>query len=262
MILPVYIVDAFTDTPFRGNPAAVVPLESWLPDNRLQAIAAQHNLSETAFTVPVSEGYDLRWFTPRVEVDLCGHATLAAAHVHCSERGHHGKRIHFHTKSGLLEVARHRDCRYTLDFPCDMPTPVFDFPSLLGEALGTIPTSVWKGRFDYLVRLETEAEVQRLTPKMPLLAGLEARGIIVTAWSSPDGYVSRFFAPACGVDEDPVTGSAHCTLTSFWAEMKGITHFQARQLSARGGSLECTLAGERVLLTGDARLYLQGQIHL
>ena len=262
MTLPVYIVDAFTESPFGGNPAAVVPLASWLSDDLLQAIAAQHNLSETAFTVPASDGYALRWFTPRVEVDLCGHATLAAAHVHLCERGDDGERIRFYTKSGLLEVARQSERRFTLDFPCDIPRVVHDLPPLLGKALGIVPRSLWKGRFDYLVRLETEEAVRQLAPNMSELAMIDARGIIVTAWSPPGGFVSRFFAPACGVDEDPVTGSAHCTLTPYWAREKGINSFQARQLSSRGGLIDCILKGDRVLLTGGSRLYLQGQIQL
>jgi PhzF family phenazine biosynthesis protein len=262
MTLPVFVVDAFTDTPFGGNPAAVVPLSEWLPDDILQSIAAQHNLSETAFTVPMGEGYGLRWFTPRVEVDLCGHATLATAHVLVTETGYAGRTLRFQTRSGLLEVERQDKGRYRLDFPSDPPTPVPEPPEGLADALGVQPMEVLLGRFDYLVRLATEAELRALTPDMSILSRIPARGVIVTAWVGPDGFVSRFFGPACGVDEDPVTGSAHCTLTPYWAREKGIHHFKARQLSARGGSLECMLAGDRVLLTGAARLYLRGEIQL
>lgn len=260
MTLPVYVVDAFADAPFGGNPAAVVPLSEWLPDGTLLSIAAQHNLSETAFTVPMDDGFGLRWFTPRVEVDLCGHATLATAHVLVTQTGYAGTTLRFHTRSGLLEVARQDEGRYRLDFPSDPPTPVPEAPAGLVEALGVEPMDVLRGRFDYLVRLATEAELRALTPDMSILSRIPARGVTVTAWAGPDGFVSRFFAPACGVDEDPVTGSAHCTLTPYWAKEKGMTSFKARQLSARGGSLDCTLAGDRVLLTGAARLYLRGEI--
>jgi predicted PhzF superfamily epimerase YddE/YHI9 len=159
-------------------------------------------------------------------------------------------------------VLRVDDGRYRLDFPADPPTPVAEPPEGLLEALGVQPLEVFRGRFDYLVRLATEADVQGLSPDMSILSRIPARGVTVTAWSGPDGFVSRFFAPSCGVDEDPVTGSAHCTLTPYWAGEKGMTTFKARQLSARGGSLDCTLAGDRVLLTGAARLYLRGEIQL
>lgn len=260
MTLPVYIVDAFADAPFGGNPAAVVPLHEWLPDGVMQSIAAQHNLAETAFTVRTEEGLGLRWFTPRVEVDLCGHATLATAHVLVTQLGYPGATLRFHTRSGLLEVACQDDGKYRMDFPSDPPTPVPEPPDGLVEALGVKPMEVLRGRFDFLIRLSTEAELQGLSPDMSLLSRIPSRGFTVTAWSGSDGFVSRFFAPACGIDEDPVTGSAHCTMTPYWAREKGMTSFKARQLSARGGSLGCTLAGDRVLLTGAARLYLRGEI--
>ena len=262
MTLPVYIVDAFEDAPFAGNPAAVVPLQQWLPDDVMQSVAAQHNLSETAFTVPMGDGFGLRWFTPRVEVDLCGHATLATAHALVSEMGYRGSTLGFHTRSGLLEVGRRGDGLYTLDFPSDPPEPVPEPPDGLVEAIGVEPMEVQRGRFDYLVRLASENELRALAPDMAILSRVRARGITVTAWSGPDGFVSRFFAPACGVDEDPVTGSAHCTLTPYWTRVSGMTGFKARQLSVRGGSLHCALAGDRVLLTGAARLYLRGVIHI
>lgn len=262
MTLDAYVVDAFADAPFGGNPAAVVPLSEWLPDGTMQSIAAQHNLSETAFTIPMDDGFGLRWFTPRLEVDLCGHATLATAHVLATVTGAAGATLRFHTRSGLLEVVRVDDGRYRMDFPADPPTPVAEPPEGLVEALGVQPLEVFRGRFDYLVRLATEADVQGLSPDMSILRRIPARGVTVTAWSGPEGFVSRFFAPSCGVDEDPVTGSAHCTLAPYWAGEKGMTHFKARQLSARGGSLDCTLAGDRVLLTGAARLYLRGEIQL
>lgn len=260
MTLPVYIVDAFADAPFGGNPAAVVPLQEWLPVGIMQSIAAQHNLAETAFTVPMDDGFGLRWFTPLVEVDLCGHATLATAHVLVTQQGYPGATLRFHTRSGLLEVVCRGDGKYRMDFPADPPTPVPDPPEGLVEALGVNPQEVLRGRFDYLIRLATEAELQGLSPDMSVLSRIPSRGFTVTAWSGPDGFVSRFFAPACGIDEDPVTGSAHCTMTPYWAREKGMTSFKARQLSARGGSLDCTLAGDRVLLTGTARLYLRGEI--
>jgi PhzF family phenazine biosynthesis protein len=262
MTLPVYIVDAFTEAAFSGNPAAVVPLGQWLPDGVMQSIAAQHNLAETAFTVPMEDGFGLRWFTPRVEVDLCGHATLAAAHVHATELGHAEGVLHFHTRSGRLEVHRKDVDKYMLDFPSDPPLSLPEPPVGLVEALGVTPLEVLRGRFDYLVVLANEAELRALSPSMAKLSRIEARGFTVTAWTGPEGFASRFFAPACGVDEDPVTGSAHCTLTPYWAGETGMTRFKARQLSARGGNLDCILSGDRVLLTGAARLYLRGEIHI
>jgi PhzF family phenazine biosynthesis protein len=262
MTHPVCIVDAFAEAAFSGNPAAVVPLQAWLPDGVMQSVAAQHNLSETAFTVPLSDGYGLRWFTPRVEVDLCGHATLAAAHVLFEESGHPDEALRFHTRSGLLVVRREAGDRYTLDFPSDPPMAVPEPPEDLIEALGAAPLEVLRGRFDYLVRLRDEAEVAALSPDMARLGRLEVRGVTVTAAWGDGGFVSRFFAPACGVDEDPVTGSAHCTLTPYWAREQGRDRFRARQLSARGGRIDCHLKGDRVLLTGAARLYLSGEIHI
>jgi PhzF family phenazine biosynthesis protein len=262
MTYPVCIVDAFAEAAFSGNPAAVVPLRAWLPDGVMQSVAAQHNLAETAFTVPLSDGYGLRWFTPRVEVDLCGHATLAAAHVLFGLTAPADDNLRFHTRSGLLTVRREAGERYTLDFPSDPPVAVPQPPPGLVEALGAAPLEVLRGRFDYVVRLRDESEVAALSPDMGRLARLETRGVAVTAPGGEDGFVSRFFAPACGIDEDPVTGSAHCTLTPYWAREKGLDRFRARQLSPRGGRIDCQLLGDRVLLTGAARLYLRGEIHI
>jgi len=259
---PVSIVDAFAEAAFSGNPAAVVPLGAWLPDDVMQSVAAQHNLADTAFTVPLPDGYGLRWFTPRVEVDLCGHATLAAAHVLFGLSAPADDTLRFHTRSGLLTVRREAADRYTLDFPSDPPVAVPEPPAGLAEALGAAPREVLRGRFDLVVRLRDEAEVVALNPDMGRLARLETRGVAVTAPWGDDGFVSRFFAPACGIDEDPVTGSAHCTLTPYWAREKGLRRFRARQLSPRGGRIDCHLRGDRVLLTGAARLYLHGEIHL
>ncbi len=259
--LPIYQVDAFTDTVFGGNPAAVVPLADWLPDDRLQAIAAENNLAETAFFVRDGAGYALRWFTPTVEVDLCGHATLAAAHVITSILAPDLQRVEFSTRvAGPLTVDRDGD-RLVLDFPARPPKPV-TAPAALTAALGgPAPQAVLTAR-DYLVLYEDEAAVRDLTPDFRVLGQLD-RAVIVTAPGTGGvDFVSRFFAPGHGIDEDPVTGSAHCTLIPFWAKRLGKTVLEARQISARGGALMCDHQGSRVRIGGRAVLYLEGRIHV
>jgi len=263
MRLPIYQVDAFTDAVFAGNPAGVVPLESWLPDETLLAIAAENNLAETAFFVRQGDGYELRWFTPTIEMDLCGHATLAAAFVLSSIYDPSQSRLEFATrKAGTLTVTRDGDL-YTLDFPSRPPEPLADAPAGLIAALGgPAPVSVLKSR-DTLIVYEDEATVRSLAPDMNALARVDVFAACVTApGSGRVDFVSRFFAPAGGVPEDPVTGSAHCTLIPYWAERLGKDKLEARQVSARGGVLSCELVGDRVKIAGKAVLYLEGIIHV
>ena len=264
MRLPLYQVDAFADAVFAGNPAAVVPLEDWLPDATLQAIAAENNLSETAFIVRRGDGYEIRWFTPAVEVDLCGHATLASAFVIATMLEWGCPRIDFTTrKAGTLGVTRNGDL-YTLDFPSRPPEPLAGPPAGLTDALaGPPPTALLKAR-DLVVVYDDEAMVRGLTPDMSALARLEDfYAVIVTAPGSGGvDFVSRFFAPAKGIPEDPVTGSAHCTLIPYWAQRLGKERLKARQVSARGGSLSCELVGDRVKIAGKAVLYMDGAIYI
>ncbi|MEQ8705186.1 MAG: PhzF family phenazine biosynthesis protein [Phaeodactylibacter sp.] len=260
-IIPIYQVDAFTGERFKGNPAAVCPLKKWLPDDALQAIAAENNLSETAFFVPGGEGdYELRWFTPITEVDLCGHATLAAAHCLFTHLGFTGKSIVFSSHSGLLTVTQEGEA-YMLDFPVDNIEPAVA-PRVLKEALGTEPEEVLMGREDFLVVLASEADVAQLSPDFRLLKQVRCRGIIATAPGSTTDFVSRCFYPNAGVDEDPVTGSAHTTMTPYWAERLSKQELTARQLSKRGGELRCIMLGERVAISGQAVTYLKGEIFI
>lgn len=255
-------VDAFTDRPFSGNPAAVVVLERPGDARWMQNVALEMNLAETAFLVRrKDEAFDLRWFTPAVEVDLCGHATLASAHV-LWEEGHLKPDVQarFHTKSGLL-TADHRDDSIILDFPAT-PEQRTEPPAGLLEALGARGAYVGKSAFDYLVEVDSEATVRALTPDFGALGAIRARGIIVTARASSAGFdfVSRFFAPAAGINEDPVTGSAHCTLGPFWSARLGKTVLTAYQASPRGGTVEVEVAGDRVLLGGRAVTVLRGEL--
>jgi len=259
MKLPYYEVSAFTTNPFGGNPAGVCVLDAWLPDATLLGIAANNNLAETAFTVPRGNDFELRWFTPTVEMDLCGHATLAAASVLFHERGLGGEEIRFQSRSGVLTVTRRQDL-LTLDFPARPPAPSVA-PEALQRGLGARPKEIFKAR-DYLAVFDNEAEVRELKPDFALLKTLDCLGIIVAAPGTDCDFVSRFFAPGAGVDEDPVTGSAHCTLIPFWAQRLGKAKLFARQVSARGGELFCELAGERVKIGGRAVHYLRGEIKI
>lgn len=259
MKIPCYQVDAFASAVFRGNPAAVCPLAAWLPDATLQNIAAENNLSETAFTVPRGDEFELRWFTPTLEMDLCGHATLAAAFVLFMEQKISSDAIRFHSRSGILTVTRDNDI-LTLDFPARPPQPIA-VPETLANGLGARPASTLRSR-DYLAVFDSAETVQALTPDFATLKSLDCLGIIVTAPGADYDFVSRFFAPAAGVDEDPVTGSAHCTLIPYWAQRLGKNKFCARQISRRGGELFCELAGDRVRIGGKAVLYLRGEIVL
>ncbi len=260
MRIPMYQVDAFTSELFRGNPAAVCPLEKWLPDETLQSIAAENNLAETAYYIPNGGGYHLRWFTPGVEVDLCGHATLAAAHVILAIRGESkNARLSFQSKSGELVVEREGDL-YALDFPSRPPAEAAVDPGLI-EALGAKPKSILAAR-DYLCIFDTEEEIRRLKPNMDKLAATDRFAVIVTAPGRDCDFVSRFFAPAKGVPEDPVTGSAHCTLIPYWSKRLGKAKLHARQISKRGGELFCEDRGERVKIAGKAVKFLEGHIEV
>jgi PhzF family phenazine biosynthesis protein len=260
--VPIYTVDAFADAPFSGNPAAVCVLEAPAPEAWMRLLAAEMRHSETAFLVPRSGGaFDLRWFTPAVEVDLCGHATLASAHVLWHERREPRDRpIRFHTKGGVLTCASAGD-RIEMDFPAKPPEPA-PAPPDLARALGIEPVFIGRNAFDYLVEARSEDVVRSLSPDFAALAKVPVRGVIVTARSEGPGhdFVSRFFAPASGVDEDPVTGSAHCCLAPFWADRIGKRDLVGFQASPRGGTVSARLAGDRVVLGGRAVTVWSGSL--
>ena len=258
MKIQYFEVDAFAKKAFEGNPAGVCPLEKWLDDAAMQNIAAENNLAETAFFVPRGDDYDLRWFAPEVEIDLCGHATLASAFILFTELGRKANTVRFHTESGQLVVTRHGDI-LTLDFPSRPPKPC-TIPEKLIPGLGRKPIDVLKAR-DYFALYESADDIRSLKPDFTLLGQLDEK-VIVTAPGVDCDFVSRFFAPTAGVPEDPVTGSAHCTLIPYWSARLGKTKMFARQLSKRGGELFCELAGERVLIGGKAVLYSRGQIEI
>lgn len=288
MRLDYFQVDAFTDRPFTGNPAAVIPLDSWPDDDGLlQAIAEENNLAETAFlakqTRTVSDSgseaspesvYHIRWFTPTMEVDLCGHATLAAAHVLFNHMGHKGDVVKFATKSGELVVTREAaaarakvgsqlagpESRLAMDFPARPGHAVLNMRTL-AAALGVQPVEAYVAR-DYMAVLESEEQVRAVRPDMDKILALDRFALMVTAKGRDCDFVSRFFAPAAGIPEDPVTGSAHCTLIPYWARVLNKTTLIARQLSLRGGTLYCRDKGERVSIGGHAVTYMTGQIHL
>ncbi|MBI2686436.1 MAG: PhzF family phenazine biosynthesis protein [Acidobacteria bacterium] len=255
MRIPLFQVDAFTRRRFGGNPAAICPLPKWLPDETLQTIAAENNLAETAYFVAEPDGYRLRWFTPEVEVDLCGHATLAAAFVLMDCLGFGGDQVTFHSRSGPLTVARAGEL-YTLDFPSlpGQPQPPSD---AIAAALGAAPSETFAAR-DTMCVYESAAQVQALKPNMQALKAFETFAFIATAPGEDCDFVSRFFAPSQGIDEDPVTGSAHCTLTPYWAKRLNKSSLFARQISARGGELWCEDCGDRVRISGHGALYLTG----
>ena len=258
MRTPIFQVDAFANRRFSGNPAAVMPMENFLPDQILQAIAAENNLSETAFLVPASGDYRLRWFTPLIEVPLCGHATLASAAV-VLERLEPGRSsVVFHTLSGLLTVRR-EGSGYVMDLPARFSQPV-PAPAQLTEALGAVPTEVLINEFNYMAVLESEQLVRELAPDMAVLAHIGRPGVIVTAKGAGNyDFVSRYFAPAKGIPEDPVTGAAHCMLAPYWATRLGKSEFHAFQASRRGGEVVCRVDKDRVHLQGDCAFYLEGQ---
>lgn len=257
--IPIYQVDAFTDRLFGGNPAAVCLLENWPGDDLLRQIAAENNLSETAFLAPAGAEYRLRWFTPSVEVDLCGHATLASAFVVFRYLRPELDEVAFQTRSGRLTVRRQGEW-LEMDFPARPPQPAEAPPGLI-EALGCAPEALYKAR-DYMAVYRAEGQVRRLAPDLAALARVDMFAVIVTAPGEQADFVSRFFAPAAGVPEDPVTGSAHCTLAPYWAARLGKPKLRALQVSSRGGEILCEVRESRVLLRGRAVAYLEGVIHV
>ncbi|HET6225272.1 MAG TPA: PhzF family phenazine biosynthesis protein [Bacteroidia bacterium] len=261
MKLKIYQVDAFTENIFGGNPAAICPLDNWLPDETLQKIAMENNLAETAYYVKKNNVYEIRWFTPTVEVDLCGHATLASAHVLYQHENYTADQIEFFSpRSGKLTVTKNIDL-LTLNFPSDKMEKI-NVPEELTKGFDQQPSEVWKGKTDYLFVYNNEKQIQNLKPNLPELAKWKVRGVITTAKGEKSDFVSRFFAPQSGIDEDPVTGSAHTTLTPYWAERLGKKELSAIQLSARKGHLTCKFLNDRVEISGKAKTYLIGEIFL
>ena len=259
MTIKRYQIDAFADKIFAGNPAVVCPLEKWLPDALMQNIAMENNLSETAFYVQEKEGWRIRWFTPTVEVDLCGHATLATAFVMFNHEGVLGNTISFQSRSGVLTVTKENDL-HTLDFPADVIQKIEATPAL--QCFEEKVVEIYKGKTDYLFVFDSEESVRKCQPNFPLVAKIGGRGAIITARGNQVDFVSRFFGPQAGVEEDPVTGSAHTTLTPFWAAKLGKSEFHAEQVSKRGGKLSCKLEGQRVKISGTAKLFSTGSIFL
>jgi len=267
MTYPIYQVDAFTNHLFGGNPAAVMPLESWLPDATLQALALENNLSETAFLVPLPDSEDadfhIRWFTPAQEVPLCGHATLASAWVIFNKLEWPREQIRLHSQSGLLGVRQNADGWLQLDFP-KLQVQQQSTPAILREALADAPDTAFFVPDDtnYMLVLDSVAAVQSARPDLAALRQLSGQGLIITAAGDDCDFVSRYFAPGAGIDEDPVTGSIHSVLAPYWGERLGKTRLQARQVSARGGVLRCELHADRVLISGQACFYMEGSVYL
>lgn len=257
--IPLYQLDAFTDRPFGGNPAAVCPLSDWLPDGTLQSIAAENNLSETAFFVPEGEGFRLRWFTPKTEVDLCGHATLATGALILDHLDPGREHVTFETRSGLLSVQRDGE-RFAMDFPA-LPATEVPMPAGLADAIGVAPIAFLRAVKNMAV-LENEAAVLAVMPDLAYIRTMEGSGLIVTARGEGCDCVSRYFAPHVGIDEDPVTGSAHCTIVPYWSARLGKPEIHARQVSERGGDLYCRNLGARVEIAGTVRLVIEGRFHL
>jgi PhzF family phenazine biosynthesis protein len=269
--MQIFQVDTFTKNVFQGNPAAVIPLEEWLPDSLMQRIAMENNLPDTAYLVAEGDDYLIRWFTPTVEVDLCGHATLASGHVLFDHMGFSGDTVVFRsTKCGLLKVSRERRGRedgslrlLTLDLPANEPQPVDpDRGEAFFEGLQIAPRALYKGTYDYMMVLNSQSQLEALKPDFKRLAGGPGRGLIVTAPGEDADFVSRCFYPQSGIDEDPVTGSAHTMLIPYWAKKLNKKKLSAVQLSSRRGWLDCELVGERVYIGGYAKTYLKGEIFI
>jgi PhzF family phenazine biosynthesis protein len=265
--LPIYQVDAFTSQVFGGNPAAVMPLDEWLPDDALQKLAMENNLSETAFLVPLpadaNSDFHIRWFTPCTEVPLCGHATLASAWVVLNKMDWKADAIRFQSMSGPLGVCKSADGWLALDFP-NLPFEMQPTPAIIAEALAEAPETAFYVANDtnYMVVLENEAAVRSAQPDLKVLKTLGNQGLIMTAPGDECDFVSRYFAPGCGIDEDPVTGSIHSVLVPYWAEKLGKSAMDARQVSQRGGVLRCELKGDRVAISGQAAFFMEGSVYL
>lgn len=262
MGLTIYQVDAFAENIFSGNPAAVCVLDAWLSDEHMQQIAQENNLSETAFLVPDGNTYHIRWFTPGLEVDLCGHATLASAWVLFNFFEKEAESISFFSpRSGPLSVNKGEDDELVLDFPVDT---VREIPAIedLNKAIGKKPLKTFMGKTDVMLVFDSQSEIENLRPDYNALMALDVRGVIVTAPGNEVDFVSRFFAPQSGINEDPVTGSAHTTMIPYWADQLGKTSLKARQISARGGNLSCQLIGDRVNIGGKAVLYMRGELFI
>ena len=259
MKLPIYQIDAFAEKKFEGNPAAVVPLNEWLPDSVMQSIAEENNLAETAFFVPTEDAFHIRWFTPIKEVNLCGHATIASAYVLFNILGYKKEVLSFESLSGVLHVYK-KDNLLTLDFPAK-PPEICNTPALLSPGLGNTPIECLK-HDDYIAVFKNEEDVLAITPDHEMLKQLDLRGVIATAQSSEFDFIARFFAPKYGIPEDPVTGSAYTQLTPYWSDKLGKQKLHAKQISSRGGKLLCENKGNRVLISGAAVKYMEGSIEI
>jgi PhzF family phenazine biosynthesis protein len=261
MKLKVYQLDAFSDKLFSGNPAGVCPLDEWIPEELMQNIAMENNLAETAFFVKKNERYEIRWFTPAVEVDLCGHATLASAFILFNVEGFKGEEIEFYSeRSGRLTVTRN-DKNIILNFPADIINRM-ELTSSFNSCFDVAPIEAYSGKTDYMFVFENEDQIRNLKPNIDRIAMLKARGAIVTASGKEVDFVSRFFAPQSGINEDPATGSAHTTLTPYWHRKTGKKEFTAVQLSARRGYFQCTYLGDRISISGQVRLFFKGEIEI
>jgi PhzF family phenazine biosynthesis protein len=260
-MLKVYVVNAFTKNDFSGNPAAVVPLEEWLPDELMQQMASQHNLAETAFVLRIGNQFSIRWFTPTVEVDLCGHATLASAHVLFNSLHFEDQKITFQSKSGPLAASKRPDGSICLDFPVNSPTATTMLPEI-SQGLNIQPKEIYSSTFDYLAIFNSQEEIESLKPDFKLLGLVEARGLITSAPGKTTDFVARCFFPQSGIDEDPVTGSAYTVLAPYWAKKLGKKKMSAIQLSSRKGYIDCEWVDKRVFISGFAKTYLEGEIHI
>lgn len=260
--IKIFQIDAFTNKLFSGNPAAVCILDKWLAEELMQSIANENNLAETAFVVPRENDFEIRWFTPTTEVDLCGHATLASAYVLFNVLDYSGSIIKFHSpRSGLLSVEKKENLLY-LDFPTDTLELITGIDDIMEACIGIKPIEVYKGKTDYIVVIDDESSVKNLQPNLTEIAKLNARGLIVTAKGDEVDFVSRFFAPQSGINEDPVTGSAHTSLTPIWSKKLVKNKLIANQISERGGQLICEFKNDRCLIGGEAKLYLMGEIFI
>jgi PhzF family phenazine biosynthesis protein len=260
-MLKVYVVNAFTKDEFGGNPAAVVPLQKWLPDALMQQMAAQHNLAETAFIVRDGNQFSIRWFTPTVEVDLCGHATLASAHIFFTSLHYDAQKIIFNSKSGPLAAIRQEDGSICLDFPVNPPTPTSMLPEI-ENGLNIRPNEIYVSTFDYLAVFNSQQDIENLKPDFKILARVESRGLLTTAPGDDVDFVARCFFPQSGIDEDPVTGSAYTVLAPYWSKRLGKKKMTAIQLSSRKGYVDCEWVDGRVLISGFAKTYLLGEISM